>query len=489
MNSMKNSIIKGVYMASNSLKKNFLYNSMYQVLALILPLITTPYISRILGADGVGEYGYYFSVAKYFVLFSMLGLNNYGNRTVASVREDKEKLARTFSSIYVMQFAFAVVVLLIYSIFAFIFNQSKMAIVLIFYVLSAGLDINWFFFGIEQFKLTVTRNTIIKVASVVCIFIFVKDAADVYVYGLIMGLSFFLSQLALWPFVKKYTYFVKPTRAEIVTHIKPNLILFLPVIAVSLYKSMDKIMLGQMTNLTEVGFYQNSEKIIDIPESLIMALGTVMLPRMSNLAVNNDVKTSKRYIYLSILFAAFLSSSIGFGIAGISPEFVPWFFGKGFDPCISIFAVLAPSTIFIALANVIRTQYLIPLHKDKIYVVSVFLGAGINIVLNLLLIPYLKSTGAAIGTLAAEGVVCIYQYAMIHKETNFLKPIVRSSPFFISGITMFIALRAISIPIPNGLVCVIVKTLFGVVIYSITVGTILCIRKWVFKKQSILVSE
>lgn len=476
-------------MATNSLKKNFIYNSLYQVLALILPLITTPYISRILGADGVGEYGYYFSIAKYFVLFSMLGLNNYGNRTIASVREDAEKLARTFSSIYVMQVSFSILVLLIYCSFAFLFSKSRMAIVLFFYVLSAGFDINWFFFGIEQFKLTVVRNTLIKLTSVVCIFVFVKNADDVYIYGFIMGMSFLLTQIALWPFVKKYTHFQKPQKSEIINHIKPNLILFLPVVAVSLYKSMDKIMLGQMTDLAEVGFYQNSEKIIDIPESLIMALGTVMLPRMSNLAVNKDVKTSKRYIYLSILFASFLSSSIGFGIAGISPEFVPWFFGKGYDPCIRIFAVLAPSTIFIALANVLRTQYLIPLHKDRIYVVSVFCGAGVNIVMNLLLIPFLKSTGAAIGTLAAEGVVCIYQYVKVHKENNFLKPIIRSFPFIFAGFVMFIVLRLISLPLKDGLVCVILKTLIGVIIYLVLSGSILGIRRWALKKQSIMISE
>lgn len=473
-------------MATSSLRRNFIYNSMYQVLALILPLITTPYLSRILGADGIGEYGYYFSIAKYFVLFAMLGLNNYGNRTIAAVREDQEKLSKTFSSIYVMQLLFSVAALLLYIMYACLFNQSKMAIALILYVISAGLDINWFFFGLEQFKLTVARNTLIKLLSVACIFAFVKDQKDVYVYGLIMGASFLLSQIAVWPFVKKYTHFVKPTISEILNHIKPNLILFLPVIAVSLYKSMDKIMLGRMTDLKEVGFYQNSEKIIDIPESLIMALGTIMLPRMSNLVAKKDEKTGDKYIYLSILFAAFLSSSIGFGIAGVSPEFVPWYFGKGFEPCISIFAVLAPSTVFIALANVIRTQFLIPQHRDKIYVISVFLGAVVNILMNILLIPYLRATGAAIGTLTAEGVVCIYQFCMVCKEKDYLKPVIRAIPFLLSGIGMFVILKSFSLQFSSELVCIIVKALIGAAIYLAISAVIYAIRRWIFKKSSIL---
>ena len=301
-----------------------------------------------------------------------------------------------------------------------------------------------------------------------------------------MGASFLLSQIAVWPFVKKYTHFVKPTISEILNHIKPNLILFLPVIAVSLYKSMDKIMLGRMTDLKEVGFYQNSEKIIDIPESLIMALGTVMLPRMSNLVAKKDEKTGDKYIYLSILFAAFLSSSIGFGIAGVSPEFVPWYFGKGFEPCISIFAVLAPSTVFIALANVIRTQFLIPQHRDKIYVISVFLGAVVNILMNILLIPYLRATGAAIGTLTAEGVVCIYQFCMVCKEKDYLKPVIRAIPFLLSGIGMFVILKSFSLQFSSELVCIIVKTLIGAAIYLAISAVIYAIRRWIFKKSSIL---
>lgn len=473
-------------MASSNIKKNFLYNSMYQILALLLPLITTPYISRVLGAEGIGEYAYHFSVAKYFVLFAMLGLNNYGNRTIASVRDDEDKLSKTFSSIYVMQITFAVTVFIAYIGYVLISGSGSMAYVLCFYVLSSVMDINWFFFGIEQFKLTVIRNTFIKLISVACIFVFVKTKSDVYVYGLIMALSFFCSQLAVWPFVRKYTHFTKPSIQDVFLHVKPNLLLFVPVIAVSLYKSMDKIMLGMMTNLTEVGYYQNSEKIIDIPESLIMALGTVMLPRMSNLIANNKKEEGTRYIYYSILFAAFLSSSLGFGIAGISREFVPWFFGQGFNPCITIFSILAPSTVFIALANVIRTQYLIPTHKDKIYISSVFIGATINLLLNAILIPYFYAAGAAIGTLAAEGAVCIYQYYKVRNDANFLQPVVRSIPLLFSGFLMFLLLRSFELPFNNLLVCILMKILIGAIVYLLSASILYVVRKHVLRKDDVI---
>ena len=304
-------------------------------------------------------------------------------------------------------------------------------------------------------------------------------------YGLILSLSFILSQLAIWPFVKRYTHFVKPTRREIVAHIKPNLTLFVPVIAVSLYKYMDKIMLGAMANLTEVGYYENTEKIIDIPVALVTSLGTVMLPKMSNLVANKQQKEGERYTYYSVLLAVFLSSSLGFGIMAISREFVPWFFGAGFDACITLFAILAPSTVFMAIANVMRTQYLIPTHEDRIYIVSVFLGAVTNIILNSLLIPILQSAGAAIGTLVAEAAVCVYQFVRIKKETDFAKPIVRSIPFIVSGVVMWIVIRYMPLIFSSTVMNILFEIIAGSIIYFGFLLITLGIRKYVFKRDPI----
>lgn len=472
-------------MNSSNVKANFIYNSLYQILALLLPLVTTPYISRVLGADGIGEYAFHFSISKYFVIFAMLGLNNYGNRTVAAVRDDSDKLARTFSSIYVMQLLTSLIVIVFYFGYIIISGQGTMAYVLAFYVVSAGFDINWFFFGIEQFKLTVLRNTAVKLLSVACIFIFVRKASDVYIYGLILALSFILSQLAIWPFVRTYTHFVKPTKKEVTAHIKPNLTLFMPVIAVSLYKYMDKIMLGKMSNLTEVGYYENAEKIIDIPVALVTSLGTVMLPKMSNLVANKQRQEGERYTYYSILFAVFLSSSLGFGIMSVSKEFVPWFFGSGFEACITLFSILAPSTIFMAVANVMRTQYLIPMHEDKIYIISVFLGTITNIILNSLLIPGMQSTGAAVGTLVAEAVVCVYQFIKIRKEVNFTTPILRSIPFVVSGAVMWFVIKLLPLLFSEMVFNIIFEVIIGAIIYFICLALILLTRNKVFKRKPI----
>ena len=188
---------------------NFAYNTAYQILTILIPLLTTPYLSRVLHADGIGQYSYSYAIAYYFVLFSMLGVNNYGNRSIAKVRDKKEELSRTFLCIYTIQLMSTILCSLAYIIYAVFFSNSQMAIIMIFYVVSAGLDINWLFWGLEEFKLTVTRNVVIKLMTTTAIFLFVKNASDVYLYGVIMVAGILVSQVILWPFAKKQVDFTE----------------------------------------------------------------------------------------------------------------------------------------------------------------------------------------------------------------------------------------------------------------------------------------
>lgn len=404
---------------------NFIYNISYQILTILIPLVTTPYLSRVLQAEGVGKYSYAYSVAYYFVLFSMMGVNNYGNRSVAKVRDNKIIMSRTFWSIYIIQLATSIIFSIVYIIYAICFSNSKMAIIMILYVISAGLDINWLFWGLEEFKITVTRNVLIKLGTTACIFLFVKKPSDVYLYGVIMVIGILTSQALLWPLIKKRVV----TReiyniciSDIKCHIMPNLKLFLPTIAVSVYKIMDKIMLGSMTGEIQVGYYESAEKVITIPICIVTALGTVMLPRMANLMAKGSNKEGLNNIILkSVLFATFLTAPISIGIMSIAKEFVPFFYGKEFEPCIRLFYTLLPSCIFVAIANVIRTQYLIPGGFDKTYILSCITGAAINLAINSLLIPRFASLGAAIGTLIAELSVLLFQMVCTRRQIKYKK--------------------------------------------------------------------
>lgn len=453
----------------NSIKKNFIYNIVYQLLIFIIPLITVPYISRVLGADGVGKYSYTYSIVYYFMLFAMLGFNNYGNRSIAKVRDNKQKLSKTFKEIYLTQLIISFLMIILYVIFSISFNHENKTIffIQILFVVSCMFDINWFYFGIEKFKLTITRNIIIKILSLILLFVFVNDSNDVCVYTLILAGSTLLSQMLLWPFLKKNIFNVKVSFKDITKHFIPCLKLFLPVIAITIYKVMDKTMLGILTNMSEVGFYENSEKIINVPNAIIAALGTVMLPRMSNMYANNEHVKSKVLIHKSMKFIMFLSFAMTFGLISISNDFSVIFFGSEFTKSGILIIYLAITIIFISWGNVLRTQYLIPMEYDKKYIISAFIGAIVNFVINLILIPKYSSIGACIGTIFAEFSVICYQTLSIRKELPVKKYFIEIIPFFVKAIIMFIIIYSLKYIEMPSVFRIVLQVMAGIIIYFI----------------------
>ncbi len=450
------------------MKKNFIYNIVYQVLVLILPLITVPYVSRTLGADGLGIYSYTYSIAYYFMIVAMLGLNNYGNRTIAKVKDDQEKLSKEFCSIYAFQLLSSVIMVIAYFLYVLMFDNEYrlIAFIQIMYVISSVFDINWFFFGIEKFKLTITRNTLIKVLSLILIFIFVKTPDDVWKYTVILSGSTLFSNLVLFSFLKKYVKFVRINKKEILKHFKPCIVLFLPVISVSIYKIMDKIMLGVMSTVTEVGYYENAEKIIQVPIAIITALGTVMLPRVSNMLYNNQEEEVKKTISKTMPFIMFLAFPMMFGIIAISKDFSLIFFGEQFEKSAYLMQLLAITIIFLSWGNVIRTQYLIPKEKDKEYVISAILGAIVNFLINSWLIPKYASIGACIGTVLAEFVVMFYQSLVVRHELFLKKYIQESIGFLLKSIVMFVIIIIIGNNIrDNSILRMVTQIFVGVIIY------------------------
>lgn len=469
----------------SNIKSNFIYNLSYNIFTIIVPLITTPYVSRKIGAVGVGDYAYAYSIANYFSLFIKLGLNNYGNRTIAYARDDKKKMSSEFWNIYCFQFILSIVIVALYLLYSFfIASNHLLSIYLVLFVISSGLDITWFYWGMEEFKITVTRSFIIKILSTAAIFLFVKDKNDTGIYTLILSFSFFASQFFLWPILFKYVDFVKPQKKEVVKHIRPNLILFLPAIAVSFYKIIDKIMLGLLSSTVEVGYYESSEKIVRVPIAVIESLGTVMQPRMSNMIANKtDENYTNELLKKSVIFIEFLNSIVVFGIMTMANEFVPVFYGPGFDKCIILFRILLPSCLFLALTNVFKTQYLLPRKMDREYTIALFTGAGVNLVVNSLLIPHYASVGVAIGTLLAEASVCLVIAIILRNKIQIMDYISPTLPFIISGLIMFIAGFFIDFSFMSGSIGFIVKTIVCGLIYLLSLLTIIFSCKSLFKNK------
>ena len=481
----------------NNPKKNFIYNIIYQILILIIPLITAPYLSRVIFSKGVGIYSYTYSIVNYFMLLTLLGVNNYGNRTIARVRDDKEKLSKTFWSIYSLQLIMGIIMIIIYIGYILLFDNKYKMIALIqsLFILSAMLDINWLFFGLEEFKKTITRNTFVKIVNVILIFLLVKSKNDVWKYTIIMSGMTCLSQLILWGFTKEKIKFVKIKWKDITKHIKPNLILFIPVIAVSLYKIMDKVMLGFFSGVTEVGLYESAEKIINIPLTIITSLGTVMLPRISNIISKGNEELVKKYISKSISFVSFLSFAMFLGLFAISEKFAPIYFGSSFQKSGTIIKLLSVTLPFIAFANVIRTQYLIPKEKDHIFIISVSLGALVNLVCNLIFIPLYDSYGACIGTIVAEVVVMMYQCISLRKSLPIKSYLHISFYYFFKAIIMFLLISIIDIFDFNEILKILLQVIIGVTIYFVLnynyLSSIINLKKMFLKvfKNNVVIND
>ncbi|MBQ9375344.1 MAG: flippase [Ruminococcus sp.] len=466
----------------STLKKNIVYNFLYQLLILILPLITAPYLARVIGPQGVGVYSFSYSVAMYFTYITLLGLNNYGNRAIASVQDDYEKRSRVFCEIFTMQTMTFCISIALYLVYVGFFSvDKKAALIMLLWVLSSLFDINWFFFGMEQFKLTVTRNTIIKVLTVVAIFTFVKTKDDLYKYIAIMAVGIVLSQMCLWPFLKKYIHFVKPKFKDVVKHFKPNLMLFVPVIAISLYKIMDKVMLGYISNMKQVAYYENAEKIINITLAFITALGTVMLPRMTALISAKREEESSKYLDDSVMLVAAYTNAVMFGIFAVAQRFAVWFYGDEFAKSGTVMMYLAVTTVLIGVGNVIRTQYIIPNKKDSIYIVSAIIGAVVNLIVNALLIPHIASVGAAIGTIVAETCVFVYQIFCVRKDIHLLLYLKYEIVYIAIGAVMFGAIELLPV-FKSDTVDLVLDVIVGATVYVLLAGLYI----FLIKKKNLL---
>ena len=284
-----------------------------------------------------------------------------------------------------------------------------------------------------------------------------------------MSLGTLISQMLLWLFLKKYTYFTKVSIKDIFQHFKPCLILFIPVISVSLYKVMDKIMLGNLTNMDTVGLYENSEKIVNVSTAIITALGNVMLPKISNLVAKNETKEEERYFERSIEVTFLIASSLMLGIMAVSKTLMPIFLGEEFRAAGDVLKYLAITIIFVAISNIIKSQYLIPHEKEKVYIKATILGAIINFIINFSLIPRLNAIGAVIGTIASECIVSMYQAISIKKDIKVFQYMLKNIKYIILGLIMYICVVIISNVMGETLISLVTQIATGVAIYGIGV--------------------
>jgi len=449
-----------------SIAKNYFYNVVYQLTTIIIPIITIPYVSRVLGSSGVGINAYTNSIIQYFILLGTIGISLYGNREIAYVRDDSTQLNKTFWGIFLLKLVTTFISFIFFLFFlGFVSNYRFILLLQSIYIFAAAVDISWFYMGLEDFKKTVTRNIFVKITGVVCTFIFVKDSDDLWKYVLILSSTQLLGNISLWFYLPKTIKKIKLTFNDIRKHLVPSISLFIPQVAIQIYVVLNKTMLGALSNPNEVGYFDNADRIIKIVLSFVTAMGTVMLPRVSNAFAKGNIGRVKKYVYNSFNFASFLSIPLMFGIVATANEFAPWFFGPEFDKTGELMVIISPIIVLIAWSNVIGNQFFMPTGQIKGYTISVVIGAIINFLLNLILISRYHSIGVALSTLIAEFSVTAVQFYLARNDLKIKSMIYSTWKYFFCGFMMYLIIEYIGTFFENKLVTLIFQFLTGIVFY------------------------
>ena len=451
--------------------KNYLYNAGYQLLVMIIPLITTPYINRILGPYGIGIYTYTYTIIQYFILFGGLGIALYGNRQIAYVRNNKYEMVKTFWEIQIVRTISILVATAIFFAYLLIFAKYKWYMLLQFINLVAvAFDVSWFFQGIENFKITFVRNTIIKLCFIILIFTLIHHRNQIGLYIFIYGFATLIGNLTLWPELRKYLDIkIKIKKLDPFKHVLPTIGLFIPEVAVQIYQTLNKTMLGIFVNTNSAGFYYDSDIIIKTILGLVTALSSVMLPHIANTFSKGEMKNVKRMTYLSFNMATALISALMFGIAAISLKFAPLFFGKPFTIVGKAMLLESPVIYFAGLSSILGAQYLIPTNQVKEYTFSLTFGALVSIFLNFVLIPKLHLYGAILSTVFSEMSVLAYQVWVIrHTSQLRIKKLFEGTlKYLFAGFLMFIVVFYFNLKLKADVSAMIIEILMGIIIYSI----------------------
>lgn len=431
-------------MAQKSIKKNYIYNLAFQILTLIVPLITTPYLSRVLGADGIGTFSYIESVSSYFVLFATLGLTIFGQREISYVQDDRKKRSIIFWETCLIELVATLLCIVAYVIFSLQQKNSNLYLVLVINLISVIANISWFFQGLEEFGRIALRNIIFKILGVIYIFAFVTEKDDVIFY--LFGVAFFnlLNNLSFWTMIPKFVD--KPSLKDLhpTRHLKTVFTLFAPTIAISIYTVLDKTMIGLITDDSfENGYYEQATKMSRVALTIVTSLGVVMIPRIGFMFSQKNIAAVRENMYRSYRFVWLLGIPLTLGLIAVSQNFVPWFYGKGFDKVIPLLSVLSLLIIAIGINNVTGVQYLIPTKRQNTFTLTVIIGAIFNFLLNLLFIYYWKSIGAAIASVIAETIIAILQLIIVRKELSAKEILKCGIHYYLAGFVMFAVLICI----------------------------------------------
>ncbi len=459
-------------MASYSAKKNYIYNIIYQLVLIITPIITTPYVSRVLGADGVGQASFSTSIITFFVVFSALGFNLYAQREIAKNSNNTEEKSKIFWEVNICRFISTMIALMVNFLFVIMGvyqGNTTLMIILSINILATMFDIAYFYQGHEEFGKLMVINVLTKILIISSIFLFVKTSGDLWKYVLINSLGMIFGYVFMWLFLKKYLTKVKIKELKPFRHLRGTIGLFLPTIAVSLYVDLEKILIGVFSSDAQNGIYEQAEKIVRFALTIILCLGSVMIPRNSKNYSDGKLQLVKENIYTTTHFVWLLGIPMCLGMICLAPNFVPWFLGGEFLGSVVLLQVLSPLFLIIGFSNAIGIQYVLPTMQDKKYTKSVVIGAIVNLIISVPLVLFFKALGACFAILAVELTVAIVVFWEVRKELSFSKVIKTIKKPLLAGIVMFLITFSLSKLLSPSILNTFIILFAGIVSYALMI--------------------
>lgn len=455
-------------MRNNSLKFNIILSSIHQLLTLFLPLVTAPYVSRVLGAEGTGIFSYTSSIQAYFTIFAALGTGVYGVREIARKRDNKKQYSTLFWEIELLTVLTSSVAIILWLLWAVFSKEFQLIYLILTLNLFAVLfDISWFYTGLEQFVYTIGLNALFKIFGTIAIFTFIKEPSDLNTYIFIIASTSLLSSISLWIYLPKILVKVSLNTLSLKGHLKQTLIYFVPTIATSIYTVLDKTMIGVITqNANENGYYEQATKIINILKSITFtALNSVLGARIAYLFSEKKYDEIKSRIALSLDFIFFIGMAFFFGLLSVSETFVPIFFGQGYDQVIYLLYVFSPIVVIIGVSNCLGSQYYTPAGLRSQSAKYIIIGSVLNLLLNLVFIPVFRSKGAVISSVLAESLITFLYVKNSNGYVDFKQLAFYFNPRFIAGLIMYLIILFIKQYLSNDLLGLLIQVIIGGMTY------------------------
>lgn len=448
------------------IKKNYIYNLAYQAILLVTPLLTAPYLSRVLGPDGIGSVSFAESIVSYFVLFATLGITTYGQREISYLQDSRSGRTQVFWEAKALGMITGLIALTFYIPFSLMQENSTMYFVLAFRLAAVMADVVWLFQGMEEFGRIVFRNIFLRIISIAYIFIAVKTENHLNRY--VFGVAFFafLGNASLWFCIPKYVGLPSWGDVRPMRNLRVVVSLFIPTVAIQIYTVLDKTMIGIMTrSALENGYYEQAIQISKMLLVVVTSLGTVMIPRIGYHYSRGETEVVNAFLYRGYRFVWFLGLPLCLGIMGVAPNFIPWFFGDGYEKVVPLLGILSLLILAIGINNVTGSQYLIPTGRQHLFTMSAMIGAGVNFTLNLFLIRFFQSIGAAIASVTAETVIALVELYLVRGELSVREIFASCLNYLLAGGIMLALLKMLGCVVSPSIFYTAIMVACGGVVY------------------------